>query len=113
MWMKLDELLNYVANVVKQVVPSYSDLVKSLTLFKSVEEAERAPIDVVIRNSNTFREYNIMVLEKDYRYYPIIKPGTVLITLRVGFLKFMLKEHKYLLDIHTHPEPSYVPSSMT
>lgn len=106
--LSLKELLFYLASIVKQVVPPYSSYVNSLIILKTIEEAEKAPLDIAIKNSRAFHEYSIQILEKEGKYYPIIKPGTIWGS---SPLKYLPEGYTFLLDIHTHPEADFVPNT--
>lgn len=75
--MDVEKLLEcLVASIGREILVSYRDFVGSLTLYKSAEEAERAPFEVAARVYNSFREYSVTLLEHRGRLYPVIKPGT-------------------------------------
>ena len=109
--MDVERLLEcLVTSIGRDILVSYEDYVNSLTLYKSVEEAEHAPVEAAIRNFNycDFREYNITFIRFKGKIYPIIKPG---VSTHAERLSYVPEGAEVILDLHSHPGIDACPDS--
>ena len=100
-------VLEVLSKYIKLLVPSFSQLLRRLYIVENSMSVNQVSTDVAVGNLLCFCEVSIVVLERWGILYPVVKPGSFLgcEPLKVP------REYRIVLELHTHPEPLYVPSS--